>query len=162
MPEPITLDPWLALHANIGELVKAWKAAHESTFGLHWKKMPPFSWIFPQVDFIRIQRLMDTVVQQCSSQASITLKLHAAAKTTKNLEAQSKYYEAMIPYMGTVAKAALGLKTIANLKQSKLQGVNIPVKDANPILLDYQATCQEVQSAGVMVQLAWSQISRQG
>ena len=47
-----------AVFENLKELIKAKNAAHESMFKFHWKKLWPFSLIFPQVDFIRIQRFM--------------------------------------------------------------------------------------------------------
>ena len=57
-----------AVFENLKELIKAKNAAHESMFKFHWKKLWPFSLIFPQVDFIRIQRFMGEIKVQALGQ----------------------------------------------------------------------------------------------
>ena len=46
---------------NLKELLRAKNTAHESMFKFHWKKMWPFSLIWPQVDYERIVRLMSEI-----------------------------------------------------------------------------------------------------
>ena len=53
-----------AVFENLKELIKAKNAAHESMFKFSWKKLWPFSLIWPQVDYIRIQRFMGEVKEK--------------------------------------------------------------------------------------------------
>ena len=46
---------------NLKELIKGKNAAHESMFKFHWKKLWPFNLIWPQVDYLRIQRFMENI-----------------------------------------------------------------------------------------------------
>ena len=53
---------------NLKELIKGKNAAHESMFKFHWKKLWPFNLIWPQVDYLRIQRFMENIGEESQKQ----------------------------------------------------------------------------------------------
>ena len=68
MSEDISKLPSQIIYNNLKELIRAKNTAHESIFKFHWKKMWPFSLIWPQVDFVRIVRLMGELRNNVVSQ----------------------------------------------------------------------------------------------
>ena len=68
MSEDISKLPSQIIYNNLKEMMRAKNTAHESIFKFHWKKMWPFSLIWPQVDFVRIVRLMDELRKNVVSQ----------------------------------------------------------------------------------------------
>ena len=61
-------------------MMRAKNTAHESIFKFHWKKMWPFSLIWPQVDFIRIVRLMGELQKNVTSQKALVKEAKSKAK----------------------------------------------------------------------------------
>ena len=55
MSENVLKLPSQIIFENLKEMMRAKNTAHESIFKFHWKKMWPFSLIWPQVDFVRIE-----------------------------------------------------------------------------------------------------------
>lgn len=154
--DTVSMPPWKALHANIGELVKLWKAAHESTLGLHWKKLPPFSWFWPQVDFPRIQRAMETVQGHSSDQIKVAKKLLQGAQTIAKGESLRLYYETSIAYIEALAAAAKTLHQIAGYKQSKLKGEKVAFQEFNQVMLRYEEQIREMKTLAMPAGLAFN------
>jgi hypothetical protein len=71
MSEDIHKLPSQIIYNNLKEMMRAKNTAHESIFKFHWKKMWPFRLIWPQVDFIRIVRLMGELRKNVSTQKNL-------------------------------------------------------------------------------------------
>lgn len=153
-----SIPPWQALHANLAEIMKGWKACHESTFGFHWKKLPPFSLIFPQVDFLRIQRMMDTLVSHSDTQVKTLKKLQQGLVTGKQGTMLKLYYDANIPYVEAIRKTCELLKEIAARKQDKLANKNVGLKAMNKLLLEYQESLREMKTLAMPAMLSYQSI----
>lgn len=150
-----SIPPWQALHANLAEIMKGWKACHESTLGFHWKKLPPFSLIFPQVDFLRIQRMMETMVGHCDTQVKTLKKLQQGVVPGKEGAQLRLFYETMLPYVEAVRTSCSLLKEIASRKQDKLAQKKVGFKEMNKILLDYEGALHEMKTLAVPSMLAY-------
>lgn len=156
--KPLQKDsPWIALHRNTAELIRLWKAAHESVLGLHWKKIPPFSWIWPQVDLIRIQRMMVTLEEHCQVQIQTCQKLTKTAQTEKN-PGHAAYYEATIPYLNVLILCGRLLSQIAATKQDKLEKKKISISEFHQTLRTYEKEVHELKRLAQPAMQAWNAI----
>lgn len=123
------------LQSNLKELLKAWKASHESVFKIHWKKFPPFSWVFPQVDFLRIQKLMSQSLEHIQKQQAEIQSI----VSDKNLdESLRTYFLCAQEYLDALGIASSGISAVAAMKHAKLKKEKIGWTQANTILKDYE------------------------
>lgn len=128
------------LQTNTKELVKAWKASHDSVFKWHWKKMPPFHWFFPQVDYMRIQKLMDECRVHISQQIPQVTQLSQAPVSME----LRQYYTSTLDYLVALDKACSGISIIAAIKHGKLAGKKTTWKEANSKLQSYQTVLSQL------------------
>ncbi len=144
-----------AVFENLKELLKAKNAAHESMFKFSWKKLPPFSLIWPQVDYIRIQRFMGDVKSQALSQKSF---IEANRKDSTPEEAE--FLNAVPAYVEALANSCDCLARVARFKQELLEKKQ--KRDVflfNDILKKYEAAQSELVRAGAFVQVAWGTLA---
>lgn len=145
--------PWEQVNNNLIEFIKLWKAAHESVLGFHWKKLPPFSFIWPQVDFLRIQSLMADLSKQCSEQIR---NLQVLIKKSNNSVAEEQlFYKKTIPYLHSLQNSAKILIKIAAFKQSKLEKKQVKARDLNRLLKDYEAKVAELRNNSLVAREQW-------
>ncbi len=128
------------LQSNTKELVKAWKASHDSVFKWHWKKMHPFSWVFPQVDYLRIQKVMDECRVHISQQIPQATQLMNQANSPE----LRQYYVATLDYLSELDKACSGISIVSALKHGKLAGQKSTWKEANSKLQSYQTVLSQL------------------
>ena len=143
-----------AVFENLKELIKAKNAAHESMFKFHWKKLWPFSLIFPQVDFIRIERFMGEVKDQALAQKKfIENNLGQAFPNEKD------FLNAVPAYIDALAVSCDKLAVIARFKQNILEKTQRrDVFGFNKLLTDYQNAQSDLVREGAFVQVAWGSL----
>ncbi len=146
-----------AVFKNLKELIKAKNAAHESMFKFSWKKIPPFSLIFPQVDFVRIVRFMGEVKQNALSQKKFICDNRAAAT-----DDEKTFLEAVPAYVDALAESCDKLAKVAEFKQGILEKTQKrDVFAFNRILKDYEEAQAKLVRSGAFVQMAWGNITAQ-
>ncbi len=144
-----------AVFENLKELLKAKNAAHESMFKFSWKKLPPFNLIWPQVDYIRIQRFMGDVKSQALSQKSFIEKNRGTSAPE-----EAEFLNAVPAYVDALAVSCERLARVARFKQDILEKKQ--KRDVflfNNILKDYEAAQAELVRAGAFVQVAWGTLA---
>jgi hypothetical protein len=154
-----TPKAWIALYDNLGELARAWKASNKAVMGFHWKKLPPFSMIWPQVDFLRIQRLMATTQEHCATQAGTAKRLLAGALSMSGGEDLRVYYQAMAHYAQSLAEACEGLAKIAAQKQDKAAGRKTAIKAIYEIMTQYRKKVNLMLTKGQLAKVAWDNLN---
>ena len=150
--------PWLALHLNMAEMIKALKAAHKSVLGFHWKKIPPLHLIFPQVDHIRVERIMDMACEEAAKQQAAARRLQKAAETNPGDSDLRDYYTAMIPYLDEFVATCQAMKAIAHTRHMRLEKKKVPVKQAYAKALEYEQAHQRMRERGAQAYLAWNNL----
>jgi len=144
-----------AVFENLKELIKAKNAAHESMFKFHWKKLWPFSLIFPQVDFIRIQRFMGEIKSQAQGQ-----KQFIQNNLSKSVPSEKDFLKAVPAYIDALAISCEKLATIAKFKQDLLEKKQKrDVFAFNRLLTEYQNAQADLIRAGAFVQVAWGELT---
>ncbi len=144
-----------AVFENLKELIKAKNAAHESMFKFSWKKIPPFSLIFPQVDFVRIVRFMGEVAENALAQKKFIVDNRAAARPE-----EKDFLDAVPAYVDALADSCEKLSKVAAFKQGILEGKQKrDVFAFNRILKDYEDAQANLVRAGAFVQVAWGGLS---
>lgn len=140
---------------NIKELMKGKNAAHESMFKFHWKKLPPFNLIWPQVDYIRIQRFMEEIKKQCDNQQQFIKK----NRSQKEVDCEKNFLNASLSYLDCLGKSCLKLSAVADFKQKLLEKkVKRDVFKFNNILKDYEQAQNDLVRAGAFVRVHWGEI----
>ncbi len=145
----------LAVFENLKEILKAKNAAHESMFKFSWKKLPPFNLIWPQVDYIRIQRFMGDVRNQALSQKSFI-----EANRGSSAPEEAEFLDAVPAYVEALANSCDCLARVARFKQELLEKKQ--KRDLflfNDILKAYEASQAELVRAGAFVQVAWGTLA---
>lgn len=143
---------------NLKELMKGKNAAHESMFKFHWKKLWPFNLIWPQVDYIRIQRFMEEIGSQCISQK----KLIKENRSKVILEAESNFLNATLSYLDTLKVSCEKLSRVADFKQKLLEKkIKRDVWKFNEILKDYEKAQNDLLRAGAFVRVHWGELKMQ-
>ena len=140
---------------NLKELIKAKNAAHESMFKFSWKKLPPFSLIWPQVDYVRIQRFMGEVKSQALAQKDFIEKNRASSAPEEKefLNSVPAYVEALADSCDCLARVAKFKQDLLEKKQKR------DVFLFNRILKDYEASQAKLVRAGAFVQVAWGTLA---
>ena len=152
-------SPWKALYDNLGELMKAWKAANESTLGFHWKKIWPFSMFWPQVDFVRIGRIMDSTIKHTDDQIGMTKRLLRGAETMRDGEDLRVYYSVMIHYMEAFREVCTQLQNIAGMKQKKLAKGKVKLRAIYRTTATYDTAIQSMSKLGFEAHKAWKSLA---
>ncbi len=146
---------------NLKELLRAKNTAHESMFKFHWKKMWPFSLIWPQVDYERIVRLMGEIRKNIITQKNLVLQAKPKAKPF-----EKTFLEAVPAYLTALDVSCQGLAAVAQWKQDMLQkklkrDVKMvrDVTEFNQILKDYEKAQADLVRSGAFVQVGWQEFS---
>ena len=142
---------------NLKEMVRAKNTAHESIFKFHWKKMWPFSLIWPQVDFIRIVRLMGELRKNVSSQKDLVKQAKAKARPY-----EKTFFDTVPAYLDSLDISCKCLADVAQWKQDMLEKkVRHEVKmvrdvsQYNEILKAYEKAQNDLVQAGAFVRAGW-------
>lgn len=141
------------IFANLKEMVKIQRAAHESVLGFSWKKLWPFNQFLPQVDFIRVMRVLEQVRQATRDQ-------HQFLKREKGgAPAVDQPFLSTIPaYLDSLAECCTQLVRLSQYKQDILEKkISVSLKVMNQLLKDYEETQGRMTLAGTMVQKAWTE-----
>lgn len=157
MPDDKKIEKKLSMvvFENLKELLKAKNAAHESIFKFHWKKLWPFSLIWPQVDYLRIIRFMGEVKTQAYGQ-----KDFIRGNRTKAAPAEHPFLDAVPDYLDALAVSCDKLAAVARFKQDLLEKVpGRKVMDFKRLLDDYEKAQDELVRKGAFVQVHWMEIS---
>lgn len=136
---------------NLKELITAKNAAHESMFKFHWKKMWPFCLLWPQVDFIRIERFMATLTEQCEDQ-----KKFINGNINKATKEEIEFLKAVPAYLDALTDSCKKLAIVARYRQDLLEKKE--KKDVfkfNDMLKAYEDSQKALVTAGAFVQVAW-------
>lgn len=139
---------------NLKELISAKNAAHDSMFKFHWKKMWPFCLLWPQVDFIRIERFMGTLCEQCEDQ----IKFLNGNKDKASKE-EIPFLDSVPAYLEALSVTCQKLAIVANYRQALLEKKE--KKNAfkfNDMLKAYQEATASLTRAGAFVQVAWGDL----
>jgi hypothetical protein len=133
--------------ANLREMVKLQRAAHDSMFKFSIKKMWPISLIAPQVDWIRIARMMDTLQDTCKKQKKFLSKEKGSAP-----EADLPFLNSLPEYLDSLAKVAEFLGRAAVFKQDVLEKkIKASVKEWNAILKSYNEASDKMAKVGISI-----------
>ena len=152
--------PSQIIYENLKEMIRAKNTAHDSIFKFHWKKMWPFSLIWPQVDFIRIVRLMDELQKNVISQKALVKEAKA-----KSMPYEKTFLDTVPAYLDSLDASCKGLADVAQWKQDMLlRRINKDVKlrrdvaEYNQILKAYEDAQGNLVRAGAIVQIGWGEV----
>jgi hypothetical protein len=132
---------------NLREMVKLQRAAHDSMFKFSIKKMWPISLIAPQVDWIRITRMMDALQETCKKQGEFL------AKEKSNAPEEDLPFLNLLPkYLDALSKVAELLGQAAAYKQNVLEKkIKVSVKQWNAILKSYNEAADDMATVGIVL-----------
>ena len=157
MSEDIHKLPSQIIYNNLKEMIRAKNTAHESIFKFHWKKMWPFSLIWPQVDFVRIVRLMDELRKNVVSQKALVKEAKKKAKPY-----EETFLGTIPSYLECLDVSCKCLADVAQWKQDMLEkklhhDVKMvrDVSEYNNILKAYEKAQNDLVKAGEFVRLGW-------
>jgi hypothetical protein len=139
------------LLANLREMIKLQHAAHDSMFKFSIKKMWPISLIAPQVDWIRITRMMENLQEKCKEQKEFLAKERSSASET------DLHFLNLLPeYFDLLAKVAELLGRAASYRQDVLEKkIKMSVKEWNSILKSYNETSDDMARVGIVLYKAY-------
>ena len=157
MTENVLKIPSQIIFENLKEMMRAKNTAHESIFKFHWKKMWPFSLIWPQVDFIRIVRLMGELRKNVASQKALVKEAKTKAKPY-----EKTFLDTVPAYLDSLDASCKGLADVAQWKQDMLEkklhhDVKMvrDVSEYNQILKTYEKAQKDLVQAGAFVRAGW-------
>lgn len=143
---------------NLKELMKGKNAAHESMFKFHWKKLWPFNLIWPQVDYLRIQRFMENIGEECQKQKEFIKK----NKSNAINETESNFLNATLSYLDVLKISCEKLSAVADFKQKLLEKkIKRDVFAFNKILKEYEQAQTDLVRAGAFVRIHWGELKMQ-
>lgn len=143
---------------NLKELMKGKNAAHESMFKFHWKKLWPFNLIWPQVDYLRIQRFMENIGEECQKQKEFIKK----NKSNAINETESNFLNATLSYLDILKISCEKLSAVADFKQKLLEKkIKRDVFAFNKILKEYEQAQTDLVRAGAFVRMHWGELKMQ-
>ena len=141
-------------------MMRAKNTAHESIFKFHWKKMWPFSLIWPQVDFVRIVRLMDELRKNVVSQKALIKEAKSKAKPY-----EKTFLDTVPAYLDNFDTSCKCLADVAQWKQDMLEkklhhDVKMirDVSEYNNILKAYEKAQNDLVQAGAFVRAGWVEV----
>jgi len=131
--------------ANLREMVKLQRAAHDSMFKFSIKKMWPISLIAPQVDWIRIDRMMQALQTTCKEQKEFLAKERVNAP-----EADLPFLNLLPEYFDSLAKVAQSLANAATYRQNALEKkIKMSIGQWNSILKAYNEASDNMAKTGI-------------
>jgi len=137
--------------ANLREMVKLQRAAHDSMFKFSIKKMWPISLIAPQVDWIRITRMMDKLQLTCKEQKEFLSKERGSAP-----EADLPFLKLLPDYLDWLLKVAEMLGRAAAYRQDVLEKkIKMSIKEWNSILRSYNEASDSMAKVGITLYKAY-------
>lgn len=152
--------PSQVIFNNLKELLRAKNTAHESMFKFHWKKMWPFSLIWPQVDYERIVRLMSEIRKNTINQKNLVLQAKNKAK-----DFEKTFLNAVPAYLDALDVSCQKLSATAQWKQdmllrriSKDVKLRRDVSEYNQLLKAYEEAQGNLVRAGALVQMGWGEV----
>lgn len=152
--------PSQVIFNNLKELLRAKNTAHESMFKFHWKKMWPFSLIWPQVDYERIVRLMSEIRKNTINQKNLVLQAKDKAK-----DFEKTFLNAVPAYLNALDVSCQKLSAAAQWKQdmllrriSKDVKLRRDVSEYNQLLKAYEEAQGNLVRAGALVQMGWGEV----
>lgn len=152
--------PSQVIFNNLKELLRAKNTAHESMFKFHWKKMWPFSLIWPQVDYERIVRLMSEIRKNAINQKNLVLQAKDKAK-----DFEKTFLNAVPAYLDALDVSCQKLSATAQWKQdmllrriSKDVKLRRDVSEYNQLLKAYEEAQGNLVRAGALVQMGWGEV----
>ena len=155
-----TKIPSQIIFENLKELLRAKNTAHESMFKFHWKKMWPFSLIWPQVDFERIVRLMSEIRKNAIIQNNLVLQAKNVAQ-----DFEKDFLNAVPAYLDALDVSCQKLSAAAQWKQDMLlKRIHKDVKfrrdvsEWSQILKEYEDAQGNLVRAGAIVQMGWGEV----
>ena len=157
MSEDISKLPSQIIYNNLKEMMRAKNTAHESIFKFHWKKMWPFSLIWPQVDFIRIVRLMGELRKNVTTQKALVKEAKTKARPY-----EKTFLDTVPAYLDSFDTSCKYLADVAQWKQDLLEKkvrhevkMMRDVSEYNQILKSYEKAQNELVQAGAFVRAGW-------
>jgi len=137
--------------ANLREMVKLQRAAHDSMFKFSIKKMWPISLIAPQVDWIRITRMMDKLQLTCKEQKEFLSKERGSTP-----EADLPFINLLPDYLDWLLKVAEILGRAAAYRQDVLEKkIKMSIKEWNSILRSYNEASDNMAKSGITLYKAY-------
>lgn len=152
--------PSQVIFNNLKELLRAKNTAHESMFKFHWKKMWPFSLIWPQVDYERIVRLMSEIRKNAINQKNLVLQAKDKAKDFEKtfLNAVPAYLDALDVSCQKLSAAAQWKQDMLLRRISKDVKLRRDVSEYNQLLKAYEEAQGNLVRAGALVQMGWGEV----
>ncbi|MCQ2109592.1 MAG: hypothetical protein MJZ05_12630 [Fibrobacter sp.] len=156
--------PSQIIFENLKELMRAKNTAHESIFKFHWKKMWPFNLIWPQVDYVRIVRLMEEIRKNIINQKNLVAQAKPKAKPFEKtfLDAAPAYLDAMSASCKSLADAAQWKQDMLEKKIHKDVKFKRDVSDWARILKEYEDAQGNLTRAGAIVSIGWNEFVAAG
>ena len=145
MSEDISKLPSQIIYNNLKEMMRAKNTAHESIFKFHWKKMWPFSLIWPQVDFVRIVRLMDELRKNVVSQKALIKEAKSKAKPY-----EKTFLDTVPAYLDNFDTSCKCLADVVKMIRD--------VSEYNNILKAYEKAQNDLVQAGAFVRAGWVEV----
>jgi len=137
--------------ANLREMVKLQRAAHDSMFKFSITKVWPISLIAPQVDWIRITRMMDNLQETCKEQKGFLANGRADAP-----EQDLPFLNLLPDYLNSLAKVAELLGKAAAYRQDVLEKkVSMSMKEWDLILRNYNEASDSLATVGISLHKAY-------
>lgn len=153
--------PSQIIFGNLKELMRAKNTAHESIFKFHWKKMWPFNLIWPQVDFVRIVRLMGEIRRNIINQRNLVAQAMPMAK-----DFEKTFLKAVPAYLDAMDTSCKLLGDIAQWKQDMLEKkIHKEIKfvrdvsEWSRLLKEYEDAQGNLVRAGAFVQAGWVEVT---
>jgi hypothetical protein len=137
--------------ANLQEMVKLQRAAHDSMFKFSIKKIWPISLIAPQVDWIRITRVMGKLQLTCKEQKEFLAKERGSAP-----EMDLPFLNLLPGYLDWLSKVAEMLGRAAAYRQDVLEKkIKMSIKEWNSILKLYNEASDSMATTGIVLYRAY-------
>jgi len=136
---------------NLREMVKLQRAAHDSMFKFSVKKMWPINLIAPQVDWIRITRMMAGLQEKCKEQKEFLVKERGSAP-----EADLPFLNLLPEYFDSLGKVAELLGRAASYRQDALEKkIKMSIAEWNSILRSYNEASDTMATVGIILYKAY-------
>ncbi|MCL2259776.1 MAG: hypothetical protein FWC15_00310 [Fibromonadales bacterium] len=144
--------------ANLRELVKLQRAAHDSMFKFSITKIWPISLFTPQVDWIRITRMMDNLKEKCNEQkeylANTVGAIHRGCPEGEHgcPEGDLPFLKLLPEYLDLLATVAEVLGRAAAYRQNVLEKkIKMTMKEWNSILISYNDASDSMTRTGILL-----------
>lgn len=141
------LPKYELLLSNIREIHKAFSNANDSVFKIDWKKIFPFNLFLPQVDYLRLIRVLKHADKVSEEQLTFLKK----SNSVKPKE-MKKYYQSCEKYIKNLQASISVLIQICEYKHSTLlKEPTLNMNGFNNIIKKYQNTTAKHVEQGAIV-----------